>query len=212
MLVKLGRIVAAMLLMFVVLSLSPRGAQAQAFAGLPQFSADTQTSTNGAVVMSGKLYFGGKKVRVDVNGAGHSNEMIMDMATQTTYMVMPQQKIYMEISSAGQGYGRGPRMSDLKAYDPNNPCAGQQGMTCKKLGTETVNGRTCDKWEFSGEHGSRIAWIDQKLHFPVKTVEGDTVVEMKNIKEGSQEASLFEIPSGYQKMDMGNMMRGQRPN
>ena len=31
--------------------------------------------------------------------------------------------------------------------------------------------------------------------------------EMQNIKEGPQPASLFEIPAGYTKMDMGGMMQ-----
>jgi hypothetical protein len=34
---------------------------------------------------------------------------------------------------------------------------------------------------------------------------------LTNIKEGEPAASLFEIPSGYQKMDMGSMMQGMRP-
>ncbi len=54
-------------------------------------------------------------------------------------------------------------------------------------------------------------WIDQKLHFPIKTVSEDSSWELSNIKEGEPSASLFEIPSGYQKMDMGSMMQGMRP-
>jgi len=30
---------------------------------------------------------------------------------------------------------------------------------------------------------------------------------MRNIQEGAQPASLFEIPAGYTKMDMGSMMQ-----
>jgi len=33
--------------------------------------------------------------------------------------------------------------------------------------------------------------------------------ELRNIQEGSQPASLFEVPAGYTKFDMGSMM--QRP-
>jgi hypothetical protein len=35
-------------------------------------------------------------------------------------------------------------------------------------------------------------------------------MELRNIQEGSQPASLFEIPAGYTKFDMGGAMR-QRP-
>ena len=31
--------------------------------------------------------------------------------------------------------------------------------------------------------------------------------ELRNIQEGTQSASLFEIPAGYTKMDIGNMMQ-----
>jgi len=31
--------------------------------------------------------------------------------------------------------------------------------------------------------------------------------ELHDIQEGSQPASLFEIPAGYTKMDMGSMMQ-----
>jgi hypothetical protein len=34
-------------------------------------------------------------------------------------------------------------------------------------------------------------------------------MEMTNIKEGPQDASLFEVPAGYQKVEMGG---GMRPN
>jgi hypothetical protein len=34
-----------------------------------------------------------------------------------------------------------------------------------------------------------------------------STMELLNIKEGPQSPSLFEVPAGYQKFDMSNMMR-----
>jgi hypothetical protein len=34
---------------------------------------------------------------------------------------------------------------------------------------------------------------------------------LTNIQEGEPAASLFQIPAGYTKMDMGNMMQMGRP-
>jgi hypothetical protein len=53
-------------------------------------------------------------------------------------------------------------------------------------------------------------WVDTKLRCVVKT-DGGTGggIELRNIQEGSQPASLFEIPSGYTKFDMGSMMQRQ---
>ena len=130
-------------------------------------------------------------------------------------MIMPQQKMYMEMNANGMGrMGRGPRMPDAKALDPTNPCAAEPNYTCKKVGTETVNGRSCDKWEFTDKNGggTRTVWLDQKLHFPIKMVgsQGDNF-ELTNVQEGTQPASLFEVPAGYTKMDMGGMMGGRPP-
>ncbi len=36
-------------------------------------------------------------------------------------------------------------------------------------------------------------------------------MELTNIKEAPQPASLFEIPADYQKMDMSEMMKKMRP-
>ena len=39
----------------------------------------------------------------------------------------------------------------------------------------------------------------------------DSTWELTNIKEGEPDASLFQIPAGYHKMDMGMMMQGMQP-
>ena len=80
-------------------------------------------------------------------------------------------------------------------------------MTCKKIGVEEVSGRTCDHWEMTDKQG-KVAniWIDQKLHFPIKTVSAGLDMLLTNIKEGEPDASLFQIPAGFHKMDMGGMM------
>ncbi len=161
--------------------------------------------------MNGKFYFGGEKVRMDMAARGHESIMITDLPKKVTYMLMPQQHMYMEMSHNSPMMGRQQR-PEFKPYDASNPCANEEGVTCKKVGSETVNGRACDKWEFS-KNGAleRTVWIDKANHIPIKTVTSDgSIFEFKNVKEGPQAASLFEIPSGYQKMDMGGMM-GRRP-
>jgi hypothetical protein len=54
-----------------------------------------------------------------------------------------------------------------------------------------------------------LVWVDTKLHCVVKTDGAEGSIEPQNIQEGPQPASLFEVPAGYTKFDMG-MMR-QRP-
>jgi len=182
---------------------------------IPQFSADMSMSGQGGHEMQGKMYFGGSKIRMDMNAQGHDTEMIHNMTTKTTYMVMPQQKMYMEFTANSAGMmQRGPDWNSMRNYDPNNPCATDPDRTCKKVGTEEVNGRMCDKWLFTSKKNpeeTQTTWIDQKLHFPIRNVTASTTWNLTNLKEGSQEASLFEVPSGFRKMDMGGMMGGRPP-
>ena len=180
---------------------------------IPQFSADMTMKGKGAGEnMTGKMYWGGSKIRMDMDAHGQQVQMINDIPKQTSYMIMPQQHMYMEMNA---NMRRGPKAPDVKPVDPSNPCSNMADYTCEKQGTETVNGRSCDKWLFKKKDGSEqhTAWVDQKLHFPVRTVTSDgSQFDLTNIQEGKQDASLFEIPSGYQKMDMGGMMGGRVPH
>jgi hypothetical protein len=176
----------------------------------PQFSADISvTNPKEHQDMKGKMFFDKGKVRMDMNAQGRNMSTITDSATQTSYVLMHDQHMYMETKNGGPRRGPGARMPDIKQL-ADNPCASEKDVTCKKVATEMMNGRMCDKWEFTSgtdPKNNRTAWIDQKTHIPIKTVVADgNIVEFTNFKEGPQDASVFEIPSGYQKFDMGAMM------
>jgi Domain of unknown function (DUF4412) len=193
-----------------------------AFQAPQPFSADmSTTSATGNLNMAGKVYFALPRMRIDMTDSGRGQaagpmggkvSMIVDGNAKMMYMLMTEQHMYMEFSTeqTSQMTQRMPKYQDM--FHGNDPCAGREGTTCKKLGTETVNGRTCDKWEITEKSGkTETFWIDQKLHFPIKTVVGDITTNYTNIKEGPQDAALFKVPDGYQKMDMGNM-GGRRPH
>jgi hypothetical protein len=182
------------------------------------FSADVQfTSTREGGMkrdMTGKMYFGAEHLRWDMQvGQRGGSIMITDFKTQTTNILMPEQHMYMEYKASEMQGRRPAMMPDVKPLrDPSNPCAGEHGVTCKNLGVEQVNGRTCDHWQITDKNG-KVAnvWIDQKIHFPIKTVAEDSTWMLTNIKESEPAASLFQIPPGYTKMDMGSMMQMGRP-
>ena len=182
------------------------------------FSADMQfSSTHGGSAtrdMTGKMYFGSDHVRMDMQGGPRGGAIIItDIKTQVSDILMPEQHMYMENKAgemAGRRSGMTPNIKPLP--DPGNPCANEEGMTCKKVGVEEVNGRTCDHWQITDKNGKvSNVWIDQKIHFPIKTVSDDSTWTLTNIKEGEPSPSLFQIPSGYTKMDMGSMMQMGRP-
>jgi len=189
---------------------------------MPQpFSADfSTTSANGNANMKGKFFFSVPKVRMDMTDTGQRQaagpfggkmSMIMDGDAKMAYMLMPDQQMYMEFPTNANNpmMQRQTQWQDFKG----DPCtfSKDQGATCKKLGTETVNGRSCDKWEVDEKSGRKeTLWIDQKLHFPIRMTDGQITSDFTNIKEGAQDASLFKVPAGYRKFD-ASMMGGQRP-
>ncbi|ABF41011.1 hypothetical protein Acid345_2010 [Candidatus Koribacter versatilis Ellin345] len=207
------RTLTLMILIAIVLCAAATWAQPPQF---PSLSADMKMTGHRGEDSTGKMFFSGetKHMRMEIAARGHNMIMLVDStntANPKSTMIMPDQKMYMEMSAYGAGPGMRQRGPEIKPYDPTNPCASEEGTTCKKVGTETMNGYVCDKWEFTGKE-NRTVWISQKLHFPIKSVSQDgTSVEFSNIKEGPQDASLFTVPAGYQKMDMGAMMGGKAP-
>lgn len=193
--------------------------QAAAAQSVPQvmpFSADVKTTAGRGDAThdaTGKLYVNPGHVRMDMNGGPLGSAVfISNLTTKITDTLMPEQHMYMEFN-ADQAMARRPGLaSSIKPFtDPTDPCVHEEDASCRNLGVEEVNGRSCDHWQVTDKNGKvSNSWIDRKLHFPVKTVSDDATWQLTNIKEGEQSASLFEIPPGYQKMDLGQMMQGLR--
>lgn len=173
------------------------------------FSADMQITTTrtdrGPQDMAGKIFVGSGHLRMNLDTAGHQTAIITNFATRTTDILMMRQQMYME-HQAGDTPRGGPGTSteDMKPYDPEHPCASQPDVTCKKIGVEVVSGRTCEHWEMTDKKGRVVnLWIDEKLHFAIKVVSDDSTMLLTNITEGQPDASLFQVPAGFRKMDIG---------
>ena len=201
------------ILLLASLATAQMAMQPQPFSADMQFKSTRKTDMPQDV--TGKMYFGSGHMRMDMQGGGAPGGTIMitNFKTQTTDILLPAQHMYMEHKAGATPGRRGMGMADIRPLaDPSNPCANQEGMTCKKIGVEQVNGRTCEHWQLTDKNAKvSNVWVDQTLHFPIKTVSEDSTWELTNIKEGEPSANLFEIPSGYQKMDMGGMMQMGRP-
>lgn len=195
-----------------VLFISP--CLAQVYTAQP-FSADFATKSANGMKATGKYYFAAPNFRMDMAANGQNVSMITDGSTQTSYIVMHDRHMYMETHSNQPSPFTRQSPGLPKDFDPKNPCAwaAQHNATCKSLGTETVNGRVCDKYQGVSQDGkTTTGWIDQKLHFPIRAVSSDgNTFDFTNIKEGRPDASLFQPPAGYQKMNIPGMMGGGRP-
>ena len=180
-----------------------------------EFSADMVETQKGEGPQA-RIYFGKDKIRFeptkkDPRGGG---AMILDLSTQTSTVMMEQQHMYMQLPQ--QMANQRNMYHFFRTGDVENACTDwlaqswNKGGTCHKVGSDTVNGRSTIKYEGTNAKGeSGTMWLDPKLRFPVKWQGKNGGGELQNIKEGAQPASLFEIPAGYTKFDMGAMMKQQ---
>jgi len=136
----------------------------------------------------------------------------MNLATQTTTVLMDAQHMYMELPQQIAGQRNPYAYTFFRTGDVEAACSdwAQQtrnnGASCHKIGSDTVSGRSCVKYEGTNQQGDTTTfWIDPKLRFPIKAVGKNSSWEVRNIQEGSQAASLFEVPAGYSKFQMPNI-------
>jgi Domain of unknown function (DUF4412) len=199
---------------FLALTFAASFALAQA-----EFSADIVDLQKAGTPTQAKIFFAKDKIRIEAQtmGAHGGGAVIMNFDTQTAIVVMAQQHMYMEMPVQAQGQRMAYTSAFFRTGDVENACGDwqkmghNQGSSCHKVGNETVSGRSTVKYETTNASGEvSHFWLDPKLRFPVKWDGKNSSGELRNIQEGAQPASLFEVPAGFTKMDMGGMMMPQR--
>jgi hypothetical protein len=182
-----------------------------------EFSADVVNSKDTGGMK--KLYAGKNKVRFEVdtgNAAMGPTAVVLD-ETQNKYIVLISARhMYMDapmtmVKPLITHYWR---VEDVNDACPEWKKTAEQGGTtknwgsCTKVGGDTLNGRSAVKYEGVSSKGEKsYIWVDTKLRCVVKTDEGSGGFELRNIQEGSQPSSMFEVPADYTKFDMGGMMQ-----
>ena len=160
-----------------------------------EFSA-TVVTKGGGMEIPGKVYVKGEKARNEVQAAGQTSIHIIRPDKNLVWVVMPQQKAYMEMPVTGEAQQKMLTLTE------------KQKAKMQKVGTETVNNYACDKYEATMSHQGKSTkfyfWIATKLGIPIKMVseDGSFSMEYKDIKPGEVDDALFEPPSGYRKMKM----------
>ncbi len=161
----------------------------------------------------------GNKLRFDANEQGQQGQIIMDPAAKQFMIVMPQQKMYMVMP-----------IPDMK--DKNNSSDNAEKADFVKTGeTKDILGYSAEKWTYKNGDDKGEAWMTKEIggfqmfdnpmqqnqpqwqkdlqaegYFPLLVYEnGDKVFEVTNIDKKSLDATMFEPPAGFQKMDMPNM-------
>ncbi len=153
-----------------------------------EFSADFLVRTKGEEDISGKIFVKGKMIRQEMSEEGETQIMIVRPDKSVTWMLTPEEKMYMEIpyqSSEGESFEEWSLEKEKNA---------------KLLGEETISGYPTKKYELVEDGEKSYFWVSKKLSFPIKVEDTESVMEYKNIKEGNVADVLFEVPAGYEKM------------
>ncbi|MGE5527816.1 MAG: DUF4412 domain-containing protein [Patescibacteria group bacterium] len=146
----------------------------------------------------GKIFVKQNKIRQElVDDKGQATITILRMDKMVVWVLMPADKMYMEIDLA---------KNKTYQYYVNNP---DMIADTEDLGTETVNGYVCQKVQYTYKDkslGTMVQWFSQRLQFAIKmemkSRSVTTTIEYRNIVEGPQPDSLFEVPADYEKFAM----------
>lgn len=174
------------------------------------------------VMMIGKVYVGQGRLRQEMHPPqGPQIVYLIDPAGGHMWQIMPDRKAAVDMGEMfrkmGETMGASKGMMEtLKPTNMSKPCGDSKYVTCQEVGTEVVGGRSTQKWEFThtgmGAPTKSYQWIDPKLYIAVKVENNSSVTELRNIKEGSQPAELFEVPADYHKMTSQDMQHnGKNP-
>jgi outer membrane lipoprotein-sorting protein len=159
-------------------------------------------------------YFVGKnrlrmEMKMDGGQEGGIHISLHDGDQVTSYMLIPQMKMYMK-SVSGEGgmmdEEEEPTLTFGSPDDADHPCKSDPDVTCKKIGSDTIIGRAVDKYLVTDvEDGTPIEstiWFDRELLFPIKVEDSEGIMEALSIEVGKQPDELFEIPADYREMSM----------
>lgn len=142
-----------------------------------------------------KVYSASGKERMEMDMAGMQSVMILRPDKKLGWMLMPAQRMYMELdlSKAKEQTGSGP---------PDD-------VTIEKVGVETVEGHSATKYKMlmrDKSAGGFMWFTDDGIPIKMDMLSKDgnqksrITMTLRNLKTGKQDASLFELPSGYSKM------------
>jgi hypothetical protein len=173
-------------------------------AGLPiptvEYSADRIMETE-AGTFEGKVYSAKDKERSETSLRGMTSVMILRRDKQLGWMLSPAQKMYQQM--------------DFAKAQAQSTGQAQDQVDITEMGSDTIDGQAATKYKLIMKDGSAggFMWFTKegimvKMDTVVKSGRDKSrmTVTLKNVKIGSQDASLFELPSGYNPMpSLGGM-------
>ena len=166
-----------------------------------QYSADSVFETADSV-QQGKVYYAPGKERREYVEDGQNMVMIIRNDKRKIWMLMPDDKMYMEMEMPEGG-----RKDDVSGYK----------MEGSVVGPETINGveTTKTKMIMTAPDGTKMggfSWTSKEgINIKVDAIAVDKKskerfkTELSNLQIGKQDPALFEVPKDYTTMAMGGL-------
>jgi len=188
-------------LALVVALLLPTGAMAAGERPNVEYSAD-QVIEAEAAAMKARIYSTPTKERREMSQGGVSMILITRHDKKVIWNLMPEEKMYMEMAMKASS-----DKTDMSAYK----------IEQTPLGQETLDGQSMNKSKIIMTHssGSKMGgfmWTtNDGILAKIDAIAVDKgskdrfKMVQTNIKVGKQRDDLFEIPQGFQAMNMGGM-------
>ena len=124
--------------------------------------------------------------------------VIADRKLDITWMLNPEDKIYMELKGTDAAF-----FNPVRGWE-----AAKEGTKEEQVGTETVQGYLCEKYTYTPSGGTEPgmeAWYLPELDHFIRIIAHygggyeDGIFELLNIQEAPQDDSLFKVPEDYQR-------------
>jgi hypothetical protein len=155
-----------------------------------EFSANVHMHHQGQAQKPSKVYVKGEKRRQETSLEGQGKQiMIIRPDKKVVWILMPEDRMYMETS-----------YQETEEEMASMQWTQAKQSRAKYLGEEKVSGYTCRKYEVSHQEDKSYVWVSETLESVLKMESEDGTMQYKNIEQKHMADSLFEIPSGYQKM------------
>ncbi|MGB6230937.1 MAG: hypothetical protein WBF53_12530 [Litorimonas sp.] len=159
----------------------------------PDYSADYQVSADGESYAMDMMSSGSKmRIQVDMAEANSVNIIDRDTMQSVTLVDVSGMKMAMKVDAASVLPGTLSELTESEA-----------GSMPPSTGTKTVAGHACN---IHSTEGSQVCLTSDGIMLEVVSPDGGMVAT--RLERRTQDPSLFEVPPGYQVMDMGGMMGG----
>jgi len=187
---------------------SPQAATPAGVVTLPQWRMPDAYSVD-LVVHSGKeaitmkRFIDKNRTRTEIDAEGQA-VAILEAGDEkgTTYMLMADQKMALKQS-----------VEELTAKVDTAATEAPEAKV-ELVGEEKLDGMLARRYRITYDEGAVDAWFDAKAGAPLRMesmADGKkTVMEWKNLKAGPQPDQLFQVPKGYEVVDLAEMMAQQR--